>query len=99
MYLLRRNATEQSLLEDEFHSYSRVTPTSISFLKTFNPIEWWDGKKDIYKTLHLWTLNMLFISAMSAECERAFSSAKKLITSERNALADNTIEASECPKA
>jgi hypothetical protein len=37
--------------------------------------------------------------AMSAECERVFSSAKKLITPERNALADNTIEACECLKA
>ena len=37
--------------------------------------------------------------AMSAECERVFSSAKKLITPERNALADDTIEACECLKA
>jgi hypothetical protein len=32
---------------------------------------------------------------MVTECERAFSSAKKLITSERNALGDDTIKASE----
>jgi hypothetical protein len=37
---------------------------------------------------------------MSSECERVFSSAKKkLLTPERNALADDIIEATECLKA
>jgi hypothetical protein len=35
---------------------------------------------------------------MSVECERVFSSTKKLITSERNRLAEEIIEASECLK-
>ena len=35
---------------------------------------------------------------MSAECERVFSSAKKLITPERNRLHEQIIEASECLK-
>jgi hypothetical protein len=33
--------------------------------------------------------------AMSTECERAFSSTKKLVTPERNWLAEEVIEASE----
>ena len=41
----------------------------------------------------------LSIPAMAVECERTFSSAKKPITPERNALSDATIEASECLKA
>jgi hypothetical protein len=36
---------------------------------------------------------------MSSECERVFSSAKKLLTPERNALADDVIEATECLEA
>jgi hypothetical protein len=36
--------------------------------------------------------------AMSAECERVFSSTKKLITPERNKLHIEIIEASECLK-
>jgi hypothetical protein len=36
---------------------------------------------------------------MATECERTFISAKKLITPERNALSDATIEASEYLKA
>jgi hypothetical protein len=35
---------------------------------------------------------------MSAECERIFSSTKKLITPERNRLHEQIIEASECLK-
>ena len=37
--------------------------------------------------------------AMSAECERVFSSAKKLITPERNQLGEDIIETCECLKA
>jgi hAT family C-terminal dimerisation region len=37
--------------------------------------------------------------AMSTECERVFSSAKKLITPERNQLEEDIIEACECLKA
>ena len=44
-------------------------------------------------------IDTLSIPAMATECERTFSSAKKLITPERNALGDATIEASECLKA
>jgi hypothetical protein len=39
------------------------------------------------------------IELVGGRSERAFSSAKKLITPERNALADTTIEATECLKA
>jgi hypothetical protein len=35
---------------------------------------------------------------MSTECERVFSSAKKLITPERNQLGEDIIEACECLK-
>jgi len=35
---------------------------------------------------------------MSTECERVFSSAKKLITPERNQLAEDIIETCECIK-
>ena len=52
-----------------------------------------------HRRFSLWALDTLSIPAMSAECERVFNSAKKLITPERNALADDTIEACECLKA
>jgi hypothetical protein len=46
----------------------------------------------------LWALDTLPIPAMSAECERV-SSAKRLLSLKRNALADNTVDACECLKA
>jgi hypothetical protein len=44
---------------------------------------------------HLYAFDTLTIPAMSAECERVFSSTKKLITSKRNRLVEEIIEASE----
>jgi hypothetical protein len=44
-------------------------------------------------------LTSLSLPAMATECERTFSSAKKLIPPERNALSDTTIEASDCLRA
>jgi hypothetical protein len=41
----------------------------------------------------------LFCPETSCECERVFSFTKKLISPERNRLADDTIEALECLKA
>jgi hypothetical protein len=76
-----------------------ATPKEISSLRAFNPIEWWDSNQSVYGTLCLWAFDTLSIPAMATECERTFSSAKKLITPERNALSDDTIEASECLKA
>ena len=43
--------------------------------------------------------DMLSIPAMSAECERVFSSAKLLITDRRGRLKEDIIEASECLKS
>jgi hypothetical protein len=39
------------------------------------------------------------LSFKSAECERVFSSAKKMATAERNRLSENVIQACECLEA
>jgi hypothetical protein len=41
-------------------------------------------------------LDMISIPAMSAECERVFSQDKLLITGQRNRLAADIIEATQC---
>jgi hypothetical protein len=74
-------------------------PKEISSLHSFNPIEWWDSNQSVYGILCLWVFDTLSIPAMATECERTFSSAKKLITPERNALSDAAIEANERLKA
>jgi hypothetical protein len=67
-------------------------------LNAFNPIDWWNKAQSDFPTLHPWAPDTLAIPAMSAECERIFSSTKKLITPERNGLHEQIIEASECLK-
>jgi hypothetical protein len=66
-----------------------------------NGITWWAGMpgKDDFPTLFQYALDTLSCPAMSTECERVFSSAKKLITPERNHLGEDIIEACECLKA
>jgi hAT family C-terminal dimerisation region len=84
--------------KDEFELYTHHDPTFISNPKTFNPIAWWNDSRQTFPSLHLYAFDTLAIPAMSAECERVFSSTKKLITPERNRLAEDIIEASECLK-
>jgi hypothetical protein len=68
---------------------------------SFNGITWWAGMsgKDDFPTLFQYALDTLSYPAMSTECERVFSSTKKLITPERNQLENDIIEACECLKA
>ena len=97
-YRSLEDSFEPREVRDEFYSYGRATPIEISTLRAFNPIELWKDNHTVYGTLSCWALDTLSIPAMATECERAFSSAfssaKKLITPERNALGDDTIEAS-----
>ena len=55
------------------------------------------GQHD-FPTLFQYALDTLSCHGMSTEYERVFSSAKKLITSERNHLREDIIEACECLK-
>jgi hypothetical protein len=84
--------------KDEFELYAYHDPTFISNPKTFNPIAWWNDSRQAFPSLHLYAFDTLAIPAISAECERVFSSTKKLITPERNRLAEDIIEASESLK-
>jgi hAT family C-terminal dimerisation region len=45
------------------------------------------------------TLGKYAVTVISAECERIFSNAGKIVTPERNRLGDDIIEAGECLKA
>jgi hypothetical protein len=81
-----------------FERYSRNEPTPILDPKSFNPITCCDDCKASFPSLHLYAFDTLAIPAISAECERVFSSTKKFISPERNRLAVDIIEASECLK-
>jgi hypothetical protein len=59
-------------------------------------IDYWRSKEKTWPELTRFAFNALSIPAMSAECERCFSSGKNTISDSRYALSPNTIEACEC---
>jgi hypothetical protein len=73
--------------------------TAITGLKAINPIAWWDILGQRFPSIRQWAFGTLSCSATSCECERAFSSVKRLITPDWNALGDDLVEVLECLKA
>ena len=67
-------------------------------LDIHQPLVWWRKHASTYPILSKMAFDLFSIPGMSAECERVFSQAKKLITDERNRLGAHTIEADECLK-
>jgi hypothetical protein len=55
--------------------------------------------QESFPTLHQIALDTLIIPVISTECERVFSSTKKLINPMRSLLKTDIIEACECLKA
>jgi hypothetical protein len=86
-------------LGDEFEIYCKQAPTVINPKQQFSPVKWWWNNQGTFPTLFQDALDKLAISAMFVECERVFSSVKKMITPERNSLLDDIVEACECLKA
>lgn len=82
----------------EFEVYITQDPDEVQRIDEINPVQWWASKKVNFPTLRLLAFDVLSIPAMSAECERVFSSAKKMITPDRNGLNDDIVEACECLK-
>jgi len=68
----------------------------VSLNVEFDLIKWWISHSKEYLRLSRFALDMAFIPVMTAECERTFSSTKRLITDDRNSLKPGTIEANEC---
>ena len=62
-------------------------------------VEWWWNNQGNFPILFQDALDKLAIPAMSAECERVFSSARKIIIPKRNRLGDEIIKAGKCLKA
>jgi hypothetical protein len=82
----------------EFEVYITQDPDEVQRIDEINPVQWWVSKKLNFPTLRLLAFDILSIPAMSAECERVFSSAKKMITPDRNGLNSDIVEACECLK-
>jgi hypothetical protein len=86
---------------DEFQRYTGQRPHKIAKedKAAFNPITWWSEQRLKFPSLHQFAFDTLACPAMSTECERVFSAAKKTVSSDRNRLSDEVIEACECLKA
>jgi hypothetical protein len=64
-----------------------------------DPLSWWQEKgHHEYPTMAKMAIDLFSIPAMSSECERVFSQAKKMVTDERNRLSAPVIEADQCQK-
>ena len=93
---LQLNTDNTSFTEiDEYESYCSIKPDP----RITNIIDWWVSMSDTYPRLSKMALDMLSIPAMSAECERVFSSSKLMVTDRRNRLMEDVIEAGECLRA
>ena len=81
--------------EDSYASYCRepVNP------KFEDLLQYWSLQENNYPDLAKMAYDLHSIPAMSAECERVFSSTKLLFTDLRARMGDDVIEASECLKS
>ena len=82
----------------EYERYTRAKITYDVVAAERNPLAWWWSNRKDYPILSRMAFDILSIPSMSAEIERAFSQAKKLITDERNRLGEETVTACECQK-
>lgn len=80
---------------DDYARYKDLPPTRTA---GDNPIAWWRDRQDEYPSLSQMAFDMFSIPAMSAECERIFSLAKLIITTQRHSMNEATLEAIMCLK-
>jgi len=87
-----------SQLGDEFQQWIAAPAVAVT-AQSSNLFRWHIDNQESFPTLHQMALDTLSIPAMSTECERVFSSTKKLINPMRSLLKTDIIEATECLKA
>lgn len=85
----------QTTAVDEYDRYKSLHPIKDAFRK---PIEWWRDHLDEYPTLSRMALDFFSVPAMSSECERVFSLAKLILTTQRQHMNEMTLEAILCLK-
>jgi hypothetical protein len=78
--------------EDEYTRYNKYWDVA-DWLWVEDIIGWWQQHQNEYPILTIMALDILSIPGMSAEVERIFSQAGRLITNSTNGLSDDAIEA------
>jgi hypothetical protein len=88
---------EESLDQYESYIQEKRLPFHEGCESTVNLLfDYWKDKAKKWPELTRFAFDALSIPAMSAECERCFSSGKNMISDSRYSLAPATIEACEC---
>jgi len=80
----------------EFDQYTLGPQVLLASIEEINIISWWANCA--YRTLRQQAYDILSVPSISADCERIFSSSKRLINPYQMSLGDDIIEASECLK-
>jgi hypothetical protein len=86
---------------DEYKRYCKELVMEMDLEEVFNPFVWWQEstQQKVYLNLLKMAIDLLLISAMSAEVERLFFSCKITITDRRNRIGIDAVEAIECLKS
>ncbi len=81
---------------DEYEYYIKKGNMTVNVSAECDLVRFWLDHEYIFSKLAKFALDMLFIPTMTAACERAFSSGRRLIIDDRNVLIPASIEAVEC---
>lgn len=99
----REVAAKQKLkgvgIKDEFDRFIDAPPDTIDFA-TRSVIQWWiePAQREVYPLLSQHAINVFTAQAMSAESERVFSGARRIVSWSRASLSASMIEVLECLK-
>jgi hypothetical protein len=94
----KRKGGKEEVSTDVFTSYIKGGQSDFAGDEDIDLLGWWMKPKNKWRQLRQIFLDLLSIPAMSVEVERVFSSAKRLVTPDRNRLTDETIEMLELLK-
>lgn len=92
-FLAPASLRAQSPMVDEYDRFKSLNPIRDAFRK---PLEWWRDHIDEYPTMSQMALDFFSVPAMSAECERVFSLAKMILSTQRQSMTASTLEYLVC---
>jgi hypothetical protein len=94
-------ASELERFMTDIHDMSITTTENGRIVtKDMEPLLWWRERGEhLYPTFAIMAYDLFAMPVMSSECERAFSSAKKLMNEQRYNLKTDIIEADQCIKS
>lgn len=91
----------ERFMSDSLDTTTTTTDATGKIIKQqMEPLRWWRERGEhLYPTLAVMAYDLFAMPAMSSECERTFSSAKRLIAEQRYNLKSDIIEADQCIKS